>query len=335
VISDLNSSYGSTEYEPEVYDAIRRIREEWRPDLVLAAGDLIAGQQPSLSDAQVREMWMAFDSVVRRPLTDAGIPFGFTLGNHDASAYPAHARDRALALEYWRNPDHRTGLAFVDHDDFPLNYSFALGGVFVLAWGASHAGLAADSGALLRAERALQSDAARQAALRLAIGHLPLYAVAEGRNRSGEVLDAPEALRALLEGNGVHTYISGHHHAYYPGRRGELELLHTGALGQGARTLLGSELQAAPTVTLLDIRPADGSISYKTYAAERTEHGILWREIRDEALPQTICGINGCVTRRDLTRRSRAREPHAPPPGAASRGRGAGGPSGSKADCRN
>jgi hypothetical protein len=300
VISDLNSSYGSTDYEPEVHDAIRRIREEWRPDLVLAAGDLIAGQRPSLSDAQVRAMWTAFDAVVRRPLADAGIPFGFTLGNHDASASPAHARDRALALEYWRSPDHPTGLDFVNRDDFPFNYSFALGGVFVLVWDATHAGLAADAGALRQAEKALQSDAARQAALRIAIGHLPLYAVAEGRNRTGEVLDAPEALRDRLERHGVHTYISGHHHAYYPGRRGRLELLHAGALGQGARTLLGSEHLPAPTVTLLDIRPADGSIAYTTYTAERTGHGIDWRRIRDETLPRSICGISGCLMRRDL-----------------------------------
>jgi hypothetical protein len=40
VISDLNSSYGSTDYEPEVHRAVALIRDRWRPDLVLAAGEL-------------------------------------------------------------------------------------------------------------------------------------------------------------------------------------------------------------------------------------------------------------------------------------------------------
>jgi len=39
-----------------------------------------------------------------------------------------------------------------------------------------------------------------------------------------------------------HVHISGHHHAYFPGHRGQLELLHTGALGSGPRPLLNSNL---------------------------------------------------------------------------------------------
>jgi hypothetical protein len=51
--------------------------------------------------------------------------------------------------------------------------------------------------------------------------------VAEGRDRPGEVMNDADALRQLLERYDVHTYISGHHHAYYPGHRGNLQLLHT------------------------------------------------------------------------------------------------------------
>jgi hypothetical protein len=87
---------------------------------------------------------------------------------------------------------------------------------------------------------------------RIVLGHLPLYPVAEGRNRAGEVLAEPDSLRALLEAYGVHLYISGHHHAYYPGRRGGLDLLASGALGDGPRPLIGDTVPSPRTVTLLD-----------------------------------------------------------------------------------
>lgn len=299
VISDLNGSYGSTEYEPEVHQAVRMIREVWRPDLVLAAGDLIAGQRPSLDDAQVRAMWAAFDSAVARPLREARIPFGFTVGNHDASAAPAHRRDRALAAEHWRTPGHHPGVAFVDSAHFPLYYSFRQGEVFVLAWDASYAGTARDTAMMAWVRRQLASDAAQRARYRLVLGHLPLYAVAEGRNRPGEVLEEPDSLRAVLERYGVHTYVSGHHHAYYPGRRGALELLHTGALGQGARRLIGSEAPPAQTVTVLDFFFRPDSVAYTTYAFERGSRRRL-RTIEPRELPPVLRGINGYVVRRDL-----------------------------------
>lgn len=299
VVSDLNGSYGSTEYEPEVHRAVRMIREVWRPDLVLAAGDLIAGQKPSLPDERVRAMWAAFDSVVAGPLREAGIPFGFTLGNHDGSAYPAHQRDRALAVEHWRAPGRHPGVAFVDSTHFPLYYSFRQGPVFVLAWDASYAGTAADSSMMEWVRRQLAGDAARTASHRLVLGHLPLQAVAEGRNRPGEVLAEPDSLRSLLERHGVHTYVSGHHHAYYPGRRGALELLHAGALGQGARPLIGSDAPPVQTVTVLDFFPRADSVAYTTYAFERGGEGRM-RLVETAGLPPVIRGVNGYVVRRDL-----------------------------------
>lgn len=299
VVSDLNGAYGSTTYEPEVHAAVRMIRERWRPDLVLAAGDLVAGQRPTLPDAQVRAMWAAFDSAVGAPLREAGIPFGFTVGNHDASAYPAHARDRALAVEHWRAPGHHPGVTFVDSADFPLRYTFLQGGVFVLAWDASYEGTATDTAMLGWTRRQLAGPAARGARLRLALGHLPLYAVAEGRNRRGEVLLEPDSLRALLERGGVHAYLSGHHHAYYPGRRGALELLHAGALGQGPRPLIGSSTPSAKTVTVVDVFLRADSVALTTYAFDPASPGGV-RVVRTGDLPPVIRGINGHVVRRDL-----------------------------------
>jgi hypothetical protein len=299
VVSDLNSSYGSTEYEPEVHRAVEMIRDVWRPDLVLAAGDLIAGQRPTLTDDNVRAMWAAFDSAVGRPLREAGIPFGFTLGNHDGSAFPAHARDRAFAVRHWRDSGHHPGLAFVDSANFPLFYSFERRGVFFLVWDASYAGTAEDGEMMRWVDGALGSERAQRARHRIVLGHLPLYAVAEGRNREGEVLQHPDSLRALLERHRVHTYISGHHHAYYPGRRGALELLHTGALGQGARQRIGDPAPPVQTVTVLDFFLAVDSVSYTTHAFRRGAPPRM-EPVEITTLPAVIRGINGYVVRRDL-----------------------------------
>jgi hypothetical protein len=297
VISDMNGSYGSTDYGPEVTAAIVLIRDRWRPDLVLAAGDLIAGQRPSLTDDNVRAMWAAFDRTVAAPLRAAGIPFGFALGNHDASAYPAHGRDRAFAIEHWRDPSRPTGVVFADRTHFPLYHSFRAGPLFVVAWDATWEGTRSDVPMMRWLEAQLAGPAARGARFRLVLGHLPLYAVAEGRNLPGEVLADADALRALLVRHDVHAYISGHHHAYYPGRRGALELLHSGALGGGPRPLIGDTVPAPRTVTLLDFDAASGDVAYTTFAIEA---GADPRRIDDAALPPRIDGLNGYVVRRDL-----------------------------------
>jgi hypothetical protein len=295
VISDLNSAYGSTTYGAEVHRAIALIRDAWRPDLVLAAGDLVAGQRPTLTDENVRAMWQAFESVVAAPLRSARIPFGFTVGNHDASAYPAHARDRQFAVEYWRTPSHTPDLAFVDSTHFPLAYSFRAGPLFVVAWDASSAMTPSDPQQLAWLESQLRSSAAQAAAFRIVIGHLPLYAVAEGRDRPGEVLDHPDALLAHFERLGVHLYISGHHHAYYPGRRGSVELLHAGALGDGPRPLLGSTVPSPRTVTLLDFDAATATVRYTTHIIDADGAAGT---VQLEALPHRIDAHNGFVLRR-------------------------------------
>lgn len=299
VVSDLNGAYGSTAYEPEVHRTVRLIREVWRPDLVLAAGDLVAGQRPALTDGNVRAMWAAFDSAVAGPLREAGIPFGFTLGNHDGSAYPAHRRDRALAVEHWSAPERRTGVAFADSSHFPLYYSFTRGDLFVLVWDASFAGTVGELPMMDWVRAQLGSERARAARHRLVLGHLPLYAVAEGRNRPGEVLDEPDSLRAILERHGANTYVSGHHHAYYPGRRGALELLHSGAVGQGPRPLLGGPAPPTKTVTVLDFHFAADSVAYSTYAFDPEAPGGL-RPMEPGTLPPALHGVNGYVVRRDL-----------------------------------
>jgi membrane-bound lytic murein transglycosylase A len=296
VLSDLNSSYGSTEYEPEVARTIARLTDEWRPDLVLIAGDVVAGQKPDLSDAEVAAMWAAFDSVVSRPLRRAGIGIGFTPGNHDASGHPAHARDRRLAAEYWAGAD--PGVEVIDGGRFPFHYAFTRDGVFFLVLDASTGDVVADTAQMAWIRRALTSPEAREAGLRIALGHLPLYPVAAGRDRPGEFQADGDLLRRVLEAGDVAMYISGHHHAYYPGQRGDLALLYAGALGQGARSLLGpptgSSGEPFQTVTRLRLLPALGAIEERTWRVG----GERPVPVDPLSVPERIEGSAGVVVRR-------------------------------------
>jgi len=297
VISDLNSHYGSTSYEPEVTKAIALI-PDWQPDLVVGGGDMVAGQSPSLSKEEIKAMWAAFDQHVGAPLRRANLPFGFTIGNHDASAALAvsgkflFSNERELAAGHWNNPKHDPGLQFVDRANFPFYYSFQKNDIFYLVWDASTAKLSPEQ--LAWVEKSLASSAAQSAKIRIVIGHLPLYAVAVGRDEPGEILDNADKLRLLLERYRVHTYISGHHHAYFPGHRGKLELLHTGALGSGPRPLLNSNLAPQKTLTVVDINLGSASTTYTTY--DMTTLNL----VDQRKLPRIIVGPNGMVLRRDV-----------------------------------
>lgn len=297
VISDLNSQYGATSYEAEVDQAIALI-PDWQPDLVLCGGDMVAGQSPSLTQPEIQAMWAAFDQHVSAPLRRANLPFGFTIGNHDASAALAISgkflfqQERQLASAYWNNPKHNPGLEFVDRAGFPFYYSFQQDDIFYLVWDASTARMSAQQ--LAWVQKSLASSTAQNAKIRIVIGHLPLYAVAVGRDELGEVLDKADQLRSLLERYRVHTYISGHHHAYFPGHRGKLELLHTSALGSGPRPLLNSNLRPSKTLTVVDVNLNSQSTTYTTY------HMPTLEVVDHRQLPRIIVGPNGMVLRRDV-----------------------------------
>jgi predicted MPP superfamily phosphohydrolase len=304
VISDLNSQYGSTQYEPEVDQAIALINQ-WQPDLVLCGGDMIAGQKASLTKLQIEAMWQAFDRHIALPLRQNKVPFGFTIGNHDGSGTSKNKAsifeaERKLAHAYWHQKQHRLGLNFVDRANFPFHYSFKQNDIFFLVWDASTQDISKPQ--LAWVKQALASPIAQNATARIAIGHLPLYPVATAKNKPGEYLANGPQLRSLLEQNQVQVYISGHHHAYYPGKKSKLELLHAGALGQGERQLIGSNSPAQKTVTVVDIdvdtvtdtETATSQLTYTTYDAS------TWELIPLNQLPESITGEYGTIFRRDL-----------------------------------
>ena len=292
IISDLNSQYGSISYESEVKQAIALI-PGWKPDLVLCGGDMIAGQKRSLTKTQIKTMWSAFDANISNPLRQSNIPFGFTMGNHDGSGAVyqgkyTFASERELASNYWNEPINDPGLNFIDRAKFPFYYSFVQNYIFYLVLDASTHIISSEQ--LTWIKKSLASSVAQKAKLRMVIGHLPLYPVAVGRNNVGNFLSDGETLQSVLENYKVHTYISGHHHAYYPGKKGKLELLHSGSLGVGPRKLLASNITSSKTLTVVDINLNYQTTTYTTYDMKTLE------VIDIKKLPKFI----GKVWRRDL-----------------------------------
>lgn len=273
VVSDLNGSYGSTRYGAPVHAAVERLIA-WRPDLVLSTGDMVAGQRPGLD---YRAMWAGFHAAVTDPLSRAGIPFAVTPGNHDASAYRRHAVERRVFVSEWRA--RRPRVAYLDDTHYPLRYSFVAGPALFVSMDATVTGpLDAEQHQWIEA----QLEAGRDRPVKILFGHLPLYPFAQGREH--EVLADAELERIARE-HGVTAILSGHHHAYYPGRRGALRLVGTSCLGAGPRALLGTDEPSPRSLLLLDID--DGALrSVEAFAGTAYDEPIPPGSLPDAVGPE-------------------------------------------------
>ena len=95
LISDLNSSYGSTtSYVPQVSQGVRQLLA-LKQALVACAGDMVAGQKPGLSASQLDAMWVSFARTVLAPV-------------------------RQAARRFWTPRRQALGLQFVDGAEFPF-----------------------------------------------------------------------------------------------------------------------------------------------------------------------------------------------------------------------
>lgn len=287
LMADLNESYGSTQYGEYVDSALVWV-EKWQPDFILFAGDMIAGQSLELSEEEIKAMWRGFDQTIGMPLREMEIPFAFTLGNHDGSGSGNFDHERELAKEYWS--PHKPDLTYVNNDHFPFYYSFKHEDLFVISWDASNHEIEKEEIEWIQDE--LRREEAKNASLRLMLGHLPLYAVAEGRNREGEILKDTDELFEVMKRNNVDYYFSGHHHAWYPAEKDGLRMIHSGAQGGGPRPLIGSDLPPRRTITLLERQPGSSSFTITTFDME---NGM--KEISPGELPDSIEGINGKIDR--------------------------------------
>ena len=286
VISDLNGDYGSTRYDATVDGAVSRIIA-LQPDLVISTGDMVAGQRrPHLTRAEVEQMWQAFHRHISDPLQAAGIPLVVTPGNHDASAYHGFDLERTIYGEQWlpRKPEVR----FLDSTGYPFYYAFALGDVLFISLDATVVGKLPESRMAWLQQLLEKHGAAYQQ--RVIFSHLPLWPVARGRER--EFIGDPK-LQALLQKAAVELYLSGHHHAFYPGVSDGIAFVSQACLGAGPRHLIGTNNRSARSFTLLEFSAED--IRVDAYEAPYFQNPVDW-----SSLPERIRSPAAELLRADL-----------------------------------
>lgn len=250
VLSDLNGSYGSVTYGEDVHSAVQALLASLRPDLVLITGDMVAGQRRGLDYAA---MWRGFHQAVTEPLVKAGISIAPTPGNHDASPAAPFSAERQEYARQWQTAGRVPQVEFRDRSSYPFHYSFEYGGAFFASIDAAAVGpIGAEQRAWL--ERELS---ATEASVKIVFGHLPVYPFAVQRER--EVL-ADDALAELLRRYSVTAYISGHHHAYYPGVVNGVRHIAMPCLGSGARRLLGQARRSPSALVVLEIEGEEVTI---------------------------------------------------------------------------
>ncbi|MFD0939725.1 metallophosphoesterase family protein [Pedobacter boryungensis] len=287
VISDLNSGYGSTVYHPDVAAALKAI-DSIKPDLILCAGDMVAGQKASLTEQNLTDMWQSFGANVFSPIKAMKVPFAFTVGNHDASAN--FKKDRAATQKFWNDHQEELGLNFIDKENFPFYYSYTKNDVFFISWDAASSTIQAEVYKWM--EKQLSSEKAKKAKLRILLGHLPIYAIVDSKNKPGEVLASTKETVDFFKRNNVNLYVSGHQHAYYPARDGSLRLLNTGCIGEGPRKLIGDSTLATRAYTIIEIPiKSYKDFTYRTFIPNKNI------EMKLSELPDSIIGFNGISKR--------------------------------------
>lgn len=249
VISDLNGSYGSTDYSRNVHKAVETLIA-LSPDLVLSTGDMVAGQRrPVLSEDEIRAMWRSFHAAVTDPLARAGIPLAATPGNHDGSAYPGFEAERRIYEDEWRA--RRPDLKFVEDVSYPFFYAFDIGPARIVSIDATRVG-PIDAYQM----QALETVFEGAGPARIVFSHMPLWPFTI--ERETEIIGDPK-LERLLERGGVDLHLSGHHHAYYPGHIEAFSVISQAELGGGPKRLIGAEQTGPKSITLLDVAQ-DGTI---------------------------------------------------------------------------
>jgi predicted phosphodiesterase len=275
VISDMNGSYGATDYGAAVKDAVDAIIAR-RPDLVISTGDMVVGQRssPKLTSNELATMWTAFHATVSEPLARAG-PLLVTPGNHDASAYAGFEAERAAFAAAWA--DRVPHVTLIDDADWPFRMAASLRGVLLIGMDATRSGPLAQSDRDWL-QRILDTEARTHRSIVL-FGHLPLMPITQGRE--DDILADP-ALFELAQKAGVDLWLSGHHHGFYSGTGGGILFVAQGALGNGPRKLISETRTSAQTFTWIEIAD-DGAITVSAYTAPAFD-----TKVDEVSLPPTL-----------------------------------------------
>lgn len=304
-ISDLNGSYGSIPLPKSVHSGMRTLAGQ-NCGVVVGAGDLVAGQDLNLTESHLLSMWSEFKRVVMDPLAAQQVPFFSAIGNHDASAARTgrgdliYSLERKVAFQFFRkNFDQfqSSDVHWLSQEGFPFFYSIRYANIgIVFIDGSSASELRMQRNWLEEQLAMLAGDSTLSA--RIVVGHLPLVAVAKGRDRIGEILVDSREIYQLFDRNKVDLYVSGHHHAFYPGRvdswsseHGTVQLA-LGALGNGPRALVGSQtVPIQNSITIVDLEESSPWLSDKFSLT--TLNPITGGRISTFELPASLPSLDG------------------------------------------
>ena len=286
IISDFNNSYGSIQYGKDVKQAIVKLKEI-NPDLVLSTGDMVAGQKAGLN---YQAMWASFHEIVTLPLSESRIPFAVTVGNHDGSAYPKFKNERELFIEEWTK--YKPEVTFSSSENYPVFYSFELGEILFLSIDTTLVGpLSLLQLNFLDRELAKHVDKK----FKVIFTHVPMF---QFNQSSPNESYFDQNLFGMIQKYGVQLYLTGHHHAYYPGFYQGVHFVSQACLGAGAEKLPGMTTPSARSITMIDFFEDHFQVS-ALRAPEYTE------KINHEHLPQNISAKNHVLTLKDYSERLR------------------------------
>jgi hypothetical protein len=285
VISDLNGSYGSTFYPQLASDVIQRIIAI-RPDVVISTGDMVAGQQkPLLPKPQVEAMWASFHKIISDPLASAGIPFAVTPGNHDGADSPDFQMERALFAEQWTS--RKPAVKFLDDGHYPFYYAFSVGNAVFISVDATLVGPLPEK-QMKWLENLLAKSEVKKSRTVL-FSHVPLWPFASGRERD---FIGDGRLEKLLQKADADLYLSGHHHAFYPGHKDGIYYVSQACVGAGPRPLIGSKAPSKKGFTLIQIEGED--IRINAFEGANLNRPYDW-----ENLPQSVSSKVATLLRAD------------------------------------
>lgn len=144
----------------------------------------------------------------------------------------------------------------IDGEGYPLRYAFGFDNTLFISLDVTRSGALSDE-QMAWLDTLLQQQGS-QYRYRVLFSHLPMWAFAVGREHD---IIADPALEALLKRHAIDLYLSGHHHAYFPGFKDGIAYVGQACLGGGARRLIGSKHRAARSFTWLDLGPDQASVS--------------------------------------------------------------------------
>lgn len=171
------------------------------PRFLITSGDATVGNPADGVPAEkVRSWWQAYLGAIN-PLISDGVGHLAIAGNHD---YYTPAQRSEYGVAFADMADRFTDIALITGKP-PLYYSFDLDGVHFTMLHTVDQSIEDEVEAWLRED--LASPAAREAALRLCIGHVPLVSMMGKTSESYR-----DRLGSLLAEGGVAAYFSGHEH---------------------------------------------------------------------------------------------------------------------------